>query len=69
MAGITGYTRTHNGRARVIRIGILKTFSGMTVTALRIGVRVRTGWRIVDSRRHTCGYGPVVATGAYAVDA
>ena len=32
MAGITGYTRTHNVRAGVVGVGIQKTDSSMAVT-------------------------------------
>ena len=59
MAGVAAVTL--NGRTGVVRVGIQKTCSGVTVTAFRSGVRmcaVRGRWRLAYS------HGAVVAARA-----
>ena len=64
MAGIAGYTRSYNGRASMVGVGIQKTDSGMTVTTLRVGDRVGAGWNVVGGGCLTRGHSAVVASGA-----
>ena len=65
MAGITGYTGTHNVRTGVVGVGIQETGRGMTVTAFGVGNRVIAGRRIVLCGCLTRSHSTVVATAAY----
>ena len=64
MAGIAGYTRTHNIGAGVVWVGIQKTDSGMAVTAFRAGDRVGAGRDVSRGRRLASGHSSVVAAAA-----
>ena len=64
MAGITRYTRTDNVRTSMVRVGIQKTDSGMTVSAFSVDDRVAAGWGVGGGGRHTGGNSAVVACGA-----
>ena len=63
MTGITRYTRADNIWTGMVRVGILKTDRGMTVTAFSVGNRVSAGWGVGGSGSHTCGNSTIVATG------
>lgn len=62
MTGITRYTRTHNIRAGVVRVGVQEADRGMAVATLRAGDRVGAGRDVICGRRLTCGHCAVVAT-------
>lgn len=62
MTGITRYTRTHNIRAGVVRVGVQEADRGMAVATLRAGDRVGAGRDVICGRRLTSGHCAVVAT-------
>lgn len=62
MTGITRYTRTHNIRAGVVRVGVQEADRGMAVATLRAGDRVGTGRDVISIGSHACGHSAVVAT-------